>query len=90
MKFICRRCGYCCQNAGTMYPELAISEENPRCMFLEGNNFCTIYDTRPLCCNARYMVKYLQKTENMPKNDAINYLKEINCKRHKKTIKLLK
>ena len=42
MAFPCKRCGACCRSI--------------QCRYLEGENFCSIYDTRPDVCRVDKMI----------------------------------
>jgi|TARA_R100000781_G_C4056942_1_gene119688 Fe-S-cluster containining protein len=54
MKFLCSGCGACCNHVGTLQKELPV-DENGRCLNLDENNQCKIYDTRPDVCRVNKM-----------------------------------
>ena len=55
MKFKCTSCGACCMIAGKT--GLMPSKKVGSCVFLNDNNQCDIYESRPEICNVKNMYK---------------------------------
>lgn len=51
--FQCSKCGACCQRAGKM--GIMPQREDGACIYLDADNSCKIYDTRPEFCRVNKM-----------------------------------
>ena len=49
--FHCDRCGLCCRKVGRFEFMKAFDRGDGVCKYLNENNLCSIYETRPTICN---------------------------------------
>jgi len=65
MKFQCSSCGACCRRAGQL--GLMPQREDGACLYLDENNRCKIYETRPDICRVDVMAERNRKSLNLTK-----------------------
>lgn len=53
LKFQCSKCGACCKRAGWL--GLMPTREDGACLYLNEDNSCSIYETRPEVCRVESM-----------------------------------
>ena len=66
MKFQCSKCGICCKKAGEL--GYMPSRKDGSCIYLNKNNECKIYKTRPLICNINKIFDFLKERKIYPEN----------------------
>lgn len=77
MKFVCDKCGICCQSLkqSDLYKDL--DDGTGTCRYFDKRtNLCTIYEHRPEKCNVEAMYKYF--ADKLTYNEWIN-LNIISC-----------
>ena len=62
-QYKCENCGECCKNWNPANYNPDIVDENGVCIYLNSNNLCTIYETRPDFCrnDLWYELQYKDK-----------------------------
>ena len=76
--FPCTQCGLCCKNIGNILSNYSIFptviqdlvkrfpykvNEDGSCSKLNSDNFCSVYDNRPIMCNINLMGQLLQQSQ---------------------------